>query len=114
MASSHRRADDGLFERSSNSGDTVCRKGRCGAGGCATLRYWGFDRDPLGGPLSGDWQRRGQVGQRSEPFAAQKAEDWLLALVRQGPDLTLEGIQSRLLDERQRKAGTSPLWRVVY
>jgi transposase len=40
-----------------------------------------------------------------------KHEDWLLELVRQEPDLTLEEIQHRLLDERQQKAGLGSVWR---
>jgi transposase len=40
-----------------------------------------------------------------------KHEDWLLELVRQEPDPTLEEIQRRLLDERQQKAGLGSVWR---
>jgi transposase len=40
-----------------------------------------------------------------------KHEDWLLELVRSGPDLTLEEIQRRLLEERQQKAGLGSVWR---
>jgi hypothetical protein len=40
-----------------------------------------------------------------------KHEEWLLELVRQEPDLTLEEIQRRLLDERQQKAGLGSVWR---
>jgi hypothetical protein len=36
---------------------------------------------------------------------------WLLELVRREPDLTLEEIQCRLLDERQQKAGLGSVWR---
>jgi transposase len=38
-------------------------------------------------------------------------EDWLLELVRQEPDLTLEEIQRRLFDEHQQKAGLGSVWR---
>src|SRR5260221_7124714 len=43
-----------------------------------------------------------------------KHEEWLLELVRQQPDLTLEEIQRRLLDERQQKAGLGSVWRFFY
>jgi transposase len=38
-------------------------------------------------------------------------EEWLLGLVRREPDLTLEEIRSRLLAERQQKAGIGSVWR---
>jgi transposase len=38
-------------------------------------------------------------------------EEWLLALVKQEPDLTLEEIQRRLLEQRQQKAGIGSVWR---
>jgi transposase len=38
-------------------------------------------------------------------------EEWLLELVRQQPDLTLEEIQSRLLDAHGQKAGIGSVWR---
>ncbi len=38
-------------------------------------------------------------------------EDWLLELVQQEPDLTLEEIQCRLLAEHQHKAGLGSVWR---
>jgi transposase len=38
-------------------------------------------------------------------------EEWLLALVQREPDLTLEEIQSRLIEEREQKAGISSIWR---
>lgn len=37
--------------------------------------------------------------------------EWLLALVKQEPDLTLEEIQRRLLEQRQQKAGIGSVWR---
>ena len=40
-----------------------------------------------------------------------KHEEWLLGLVRQEPDLTLEEIRRRLLEERQQKAGLGSVWR---
>jgi transposase len=58
---------------------------------------------------TGSVEARSVKGQSRSPL--KKHEDWLLALVRQGPDLTLEEIQSRLLDERQQKAGISSIWR---
>jgi transposase len=38
-------------------------------------------------------------------------EEWLLELVRQQPDLTLEEVQSRLLDAHGQKAGIGSVWR---
>ena len=40
-----------------------------------------------------------------------KHEEWLLALVKQEPDLTLEEIQHRLLEECQQKVGIGSVWR---
>ena len=48
-------------------------------------------------------------GQSRSPL--KKHEEWLLDLVRQEPDLTLEEIQRRLLEERQHKAGLGSVWR---
>jgi transposase len=53
-----------------------------------------------------DAHRRSQSQSRlKEP------EEWLLELVRRDPDLTLEEIQRRLLDERQQKTGIGSVWR---
>jgi transposase len=52
-------------------------------------------------------RRRAKGQSRSPP---KKHEDRLLELVRQEPDLTLEEIQRRLLDERQQKAGLGSAW----
>jgi transposase len=55
------------------------------------------------------WRETGSVeaksnkGQSRSPL--NRHEEWLLKLVRCEPDLTLEEIQGRLLDERQHKAG---------
>jgi transposase len=38
-------------------------------------------------------------------------EQWLLDLVGREPDLTLEEIRARLLDEREHKAGIGSIWR---
>lgn len=40
-----------------------------------------------------------------------KQEQWLLDLVGREPDLTLEEIRHRLLDERAHKAGIGSIWR---
>jgi transposase len=40
-----------------------------------------------------------------------KQEEWLLELVRREPDLTLEEIRARLLDEHGQKAGIGSVWR---
>ena len=58
---------------------------------------------------TGSFEARSVRGQSRSPL--KKHEDWLLELVRQEPDLTLEEIQRRLLDERQQKAGLGSVWR---
>jgi transposase len=61
------------------------------------------------------WRETGSVeaksnkGQSRSPL--KRHEDWLLELVRCEPDLTLEEIQDRLLDERGQKAGIGSVWR---
>jgi transposase len=60
------------------------------------------------------WRETGSVeaksnkGQSRSPL--KRHEEWLLELVRCEPDLTLEEIQSRLLDERGHKAGLGSVW----
>src|SRR5256714_14494797 len=61
---------------------------------------------------TGSFEAKSNKGQSRSPL--KKHEEWLLELVRQAPDLTLEGIQRRLLDERQQKAGIGSGWRVFY
>ncbi len=58
---------------------------------------------------SGSFEAKSVKGQSRSPL--KKHEEWLLGLVRQKPDLTLEEIQRRLLDERQQKAGLGSVWR---
>jgi transposase len=58
---------------------------------------------------TGSFEARSAKGQSRSP--PKKHEDRLLELVRQEPDLTLEEIQRRLLDERQQKAGLGSAWR---
>lgn len=61
------------------------------------------------------WRETGSVeakslkGQSRSPL--KKHQEWLLELVQKHPDLTLEEIQCRLLDERKREAGISSIWR---
>jgi transposase len=61
------------------------------------------------------WRETGSIeaksikGQSRSPL--KRHEEWLLELVRREPDLTLEEIQGRLLDERQQKAGIGSVWR---
>jgi transposase len=61
------------------------------------------------------WRETGSVaaksikGQSRSPL--KRHEEWLLDLVRREPDLTLEEIRSRLLAERQQKAGVGSVWR---
>jgi transposase len=58
---------------------------------------------------TGSFEAKSNKGQSRSPL--KKHEEWLLELVRQAPDLTLEEIQRRLLDERQQKAGIGSVWR---
>ena len=58
---------------------------------------------------TGSFEAKSNKGQSRSPL--KKHEEWLLALVRQEPDLTLEEIQRRLLEERQQKAGLGSVWR---
>src|SRR3989440_8576339 len=58
---------------------------------------------------TGSFEARSNKGQSRSPL--KKHEEWLLALVQQEPDLTLEEIQRRLLEERQQKAGIGSVWR---
>jgi transposase len=58
---------------------------------------------------TGSFEAKSNKGQSRSPL--KKHEEWLLGLVRQEPDLTLEEIQRRLLDERQQKAGIGSIWR---
>jgi transposase len=58
---------------------------------------------------TGSFEARSIKGRSRSPL--QRYERWLLDLVRQEPDLTLEEIQGRLLDEHRRKAGISSIWR---
>jgi transposase len=61
------------------------------------------------------WRETGSIeaksikGQSRSPL--RQHEEWLLELVRQEPDLTLEEIQCRLRDQRQQKAGIGSVWR---
>src|SRR5438477_9866824 len=52
---------------------------------------------------TGSFEAKSIKGQSRSPL--KKHEEWLLELVRQEPDLTLEEIQRRLLDEHQQRAG---------
>jgi transposase len=58
---------------------------------------------------TGSFEAKSNKGQSRSPL--KKHEEWLLELVRQEPDLTLEEIQSRLLAECQQKAGIGSVWR---
>ena len=58
---------------------------------------------------TGSFEAKSNKGQSRSPL--KKHEEWLLGLVRQEPDLTLEEIQRRLLEERQQKAGLGSVWR---
>jgi transposase len=58
---------------------------------------------------TGSFDAKTNKGQSRSPL--KKHEEWLLGLVKQEPDLTLEEIQRRLLAERQHKAGLGSVWR---
>jgi transposase len=58
---------------------------------------------------TGSFEAKSNKGQSRSPL--KKHEEWLLELVRREPDLTLEEIQRRLLDERQQPAGIGSVWR---
>ena len=58
---------------------------------------------------TGSFEAKSNKGQSRSPL--KKHEEWLLQLVGREPDLTLEEIQRRLLDERQQKAGIGSVWR---
>jgi transposase len=58
---------------------------------------------------TGSFEAKSVKGQSRSPL--KRYEEWLLELVRREPDLTLEEIRGRLLDEHQRKAGISSIWR---
>ena len=58
---------------------------------------------------TGSLEDKSNKGQSRSPL--KKHEEWLLGLVQQEPDLTLEEIQCRLFDERGQKAGIGSVWR---
>jgi len=58
---------------------------------------------------TGSFEAKTNKGQSRSPL--KKHEEWLIGLVQQEPDLTLEEIQRRLLDERGHKAGIGSVWR---
>lgn len=58
---------------------------------------------------TGSFAAKSTKGQSRSPL--KQYEHWLLELVRLNADMTLEEIQTRLLDEHQRSAGISSIWR---
>jgi transposase len=58
---------------------------------------------------TGSFEAKSVKGQSRSPL--KQYAQWLLDLVRQEPDLTLEEIHWRLLDTHQHKAGISSIWR---
>ena len=58
---------------------------------------------------TGSFEAKSNRGKSRSPL--KKHEEWLLQLVRREPDLTLEEIRHRLLDERQQEAGIGSVWR---
>lgn len=58
---------------------------------------------------TGSYEARSNRGRSRSPL--KKHEEWLLELVRQEPDLTLEEIQARLFEMQGQKAGIGSVWR---
>jgi transposase len=58
---------------------------------------------------TGTFEAKSKKGQSRSPLKHYEA--WLLELVRQKPDLTLEEIQQLLVETHERKAGVSSIWR---
>lgn len=62
-----------------------------------------------------EWRETGSAeakpAKRWSRSPLEKHAEWLLGLIRAEPDLTLEEIQRRLLDEHQQKAGIGSVWR---
>ena len=58
---------------------------------------------------TGSFEAKSNKGRSRSPL--EKHKEWLLELVGKEPDLTLEEIQLRLLDERQHAAGLGSVWR---
>jgi transposase len=58
---------------------------------------------------TGSYEAKSNRGQSRSPL--KRHEEWLLELVRQEADLTLEEIQGRLLEQRGQKAGLGSVWR---
>ena len=81
---------------------------RLGVGG------WGIDGDRLGFALSADGQHPGQIAKGPQPSPLKAEEAWLLALIGEQPDLTLEEIRDRLAGERDVVTGLSSIWRFFH
>jgi len=58
---------------------------------------------------TGSYEAKSHKGQSRSPL--KKHEEWLLGLIREEPDLTLEEIRDRLRDEHGQKAGLGSVWR---
>ena len=58
---------------------------------------------------TGSYEAKTTKGRSRSPL--KRHEEWLLALVKHEPDLTLGEIQRRLLEERQQTAGIGSVWR---
>src|SRR5260370_21122281 len=61
---------------------------------------------------TGSFEAKSNKGQSRSPL--RKHEEWLLGLVTQEPDLTLEEIHHRLFDARQQKAVLRAVWRFFF
>jgi hypothetical protein len=90
------------------------RAGGVGAWRGAAIGGRGIDGDGLGFALPADRQHRGQIAEGPQPLAAKGRESWLLALIAEQPDLTLEEIRDRLARERGMVTGISSIWRFFH
>ena len=104
------RHAEGLFGGFAGSRDwrrggrLVSARGGTSAGGR------GIDGDRLGWSVAADREFRGQITEGPQPLATGGETSWLLALITQQADLTLEEIRERLA-ERGVQVAVSSIWR---
>ena len=71
-----------------------------------------FDGDPLGAAVEEDGKRRcSKPGTGHSRSPLKKHEQWLLGLVVEKPDLTLEEIQAMLAEKHRLEVGIGSVWR---
>jgi hypothetical protein len=87
------------------------RAGGVGAWRGAAVGGRGIDGDGLGFAFrqTGSTEAKSQKGRSRSPLKAEEA--WLLALIAEQPDVTLEEIRDRLAGERGMVTGISSIWR---